>query len=36
MVELLACGARSLRFEPGSRHFNFRDRISPASKSRYD
>ena len=35
-VKLLACGARSPRFDSPPRHLNFRDWLSPASMSRYD
>ena len=36
VVNLLACGARGLDFQPWSRNFNFRDYDSPASKLQYD
>ena len=32
VVMLFACRARCLGFEPGSRHFDFRDTVSPPSK----
>ena len=35
VVKLLACGARGPGFESRSRHLDFRDWFSPASKSRY-
>ena len=34
VVKLLACGARGPGFDSRSRHLNFRDWLSPASKSR--
>ena len=34
--KFFACGTRILEFELGSRHNNFRDWVSPASKSRYN
>ena len=36
VVKLLTCGRKGPGFEPGSRHFEFRDWVSPASTSRYD
>ena len=35
VVKLLACRARGPGFDSPSRHLNFRDWLSPASKSRY-
>ena len=35
VVKLLACGARGPGFDSPPRHLNFRDWLSPASKSRY-
>ena len=35
VVKLLACGARGPRFDSPPRHLNFRDWLSPSSKSRY-
>ena len=35
VVKLLACGARGLGIDSPPRHLNFRDWLSPASKSRY-
>ena len=35
VVKLLACGARGPEFDSPPRHLNFRDWLSPASKSRY-
>ena len=35
MVKLLACGAKGMGFDSRSRRYNFRDLLSPASKSRY-
>ena len=35
VVKLLACGARGLGVDSPPRHLNFRDWLSPASKSRY-
>ena len=35
VVKLLACGVRRPGFDSRSRHLNFRDWLSPASKSRY-
>ena len=36
MVKFLACGARVPGFDSRSRHLDFRDWVSPASKSQYD
>ena len=35
VVKLLACGERGPGFDSPPRHLNFRDCLSPASKSRY-
>ena len=35
VVKLLACGARGQGFDSPPCHLNFRDWLSPASKSRY-
>ena len=35
VVKLLACRARGTRFDSRSRRYDFRDWLSPASKSRY-
>ena len=35
VLKLLACGARGPGFDSPPRHLNFRDWLSPASKSRY-
>ena len=35
VVKLLACGVRGPGFDSWSRHYNFRDWLSSASKSRY-
>ena len=35
VVNILACGARGLRFDSPSRRFDIRDWLSPASKSRH-
>ena len=35
VVKLLACWARGPGFDSPPRHLNFRDRLSPACKSRY-
>ena len=35
LVKLLACGAKNPEFDSPPRHLNFRDWLSPASKSRY-
>ena len=35
VVKLLACGARGPEFNSRSCHYNFRDWLSPASKSGY-
>ena len=35
VVKLLACGARGPGFDSRSRRYDFRDLLSPASKSRY-
>ena len=36
VVQLLTSGARSLGFEPVSRHYDCRNWVSPASKLQYD